>query len=410
VVVRNVRIKLDAADGADSAFQRTFEQFREAAQFVADYGWSDDPHRIRTDGLHDATYGPLRDRTDLHSNHVQAARRLAADALESCQARALDGQTTSRPQFRGSVVVYDQRTVTYRDGGCTLATVDGRVTAEFVLPEGESGTPFEEYWTDDWERTEATLHRRDGTYYLHVAVRRDVDPVSTIGNGAVLGVDLNVDGHLAVTSTGAFLGSADFLDHRRRAYERRRGDLQRTGTRSAHLTIQSVGGRFDRWSSDYLHQVSKAIVREARRHCCDAIAFEDLAGIRDRISNASKFQQWAFRTLREYKAEECGIQVDTVSPAYTSQRCSHTACGFVDENNRDGDAFECRECGKQLHADYNAARNIGWRYVQQRHTSGAGRADGQVALKSGTVSANGEFSPTTVDGGQSGSPPTSPAL
>ena len=40
-------------------------------------------------------------------------------------------------------------------------------------------------------------------------------------NGVVLGVDLNVDGYLAVTSTGAFLGNVDYLNHKRDKYEHR---------------------------------------------------------------------------------------------------------------------------------------------------------------------------------------------
>ena len=215
----------------------------------------------------------------------------------------------------------------------------------------------------------------------------------------VLGVDLNVDGYVAVTSTGAFLGNADYLTHRRDKYERRRGNLQQTGTRSAHLTIKSIGSRFARWSADYLHRVSNALVQEARENNCTAIAFENLKHIRKRISNASKFQQWAFRELHrhvEYKAEEYGIDVDDVAPAYTSQRCSHGECGFTHEDNRDGDEFECLKCGKQLHSDYNAARNIGWRLVQHRLKSGAGHASSQVALKSGTVNANGRFRPTAL--------------
>jgi len=405
-VVRNIQLKLDVSGDDQSVLDETFEQFRHAAQHVADHGWDDNPHNITKikNTLHHETYSDVRENLSLQSSLVQSARNLAATALGNCKDRIIDeGQKASKPEFNATVVVYNGRTIAYTDDHVSLATVADRVTADYVTPVNEGGTPFEDYWTDAWEKTEATLHKRDGTYYLHVAVKKEVDPTDSTDdeseNGVVLGVDLNVDGYVAVTSTGAFLGNADYLTHRRDKYERRRGNLQQTGTRSAHLTIKSIGSRFARWSADYLHRISKALVKEARENDCTAIAFENLKHIRKRISNASKFQQWAFRELHrhvEYKAEEYGIDVDDVAPAYTSQRCSHGECGFTHEDNREGDEFECLKCGKQLHSDYNAARNIGWRLVQHRLKSGAGRASCQVALKSGTVNANGQFRPPAL--------------
>ena len=321
-VVRNIQVKLDVSDEDNEVLDETFEQFRHAAQHVTDHGWDDNPYEITgtKNTLHHETYSDVREKLSLQSSLVQSARNLAATALGNCKDRIIeDGKKASKPEFRGSVVVYNGRTITYNDDHVSLATTGKRVTAEYVTPVNEEGTPFEDYWTDEWKKAEATLHKRDGTYYLHVAVKKDVEPScdEDSENGVVLGVDLNVDGYVAVTSTGAFLGNADYLTHRRDEYERRRGNLQRTGTRSAHLTIQSIGDRFARWSADYLHRVSKAIVQEALENDCTAIAFENLTHIRERISNASKFQQWAFRELQrhvDYKAEEYGIEVDDVAP------------------------------------------------------------------------------------------------
>jgi transposase len=148
-----------------------------------------------------------------------------------------------------------------------------------------------------------------------------------------------------------------------------------------------------------LHHVSKELVKEAVSQDCTTIVFEDLETIRDRISSASKFQQWAFNGLKRqvtYKANAEGITIETVRPGYTSQRCSETNCGFTHDDNRDGDVFVCQKCGKESHSDYNAARNIAHKYIQNRRKSGSGGATYHLALKSGTVNGNGDYSPSTV--------------
>ncbi|WP_342806651.1 hypothetical protein [Natronosalvus hydrolyticus] len=150
-VVRNIQVKLNIPESGHSAVDQTFEEFRQAAQYVADYGWSDDPdHLVKAKNkLHDATYTEVREQTNLQSSLVQSARNLAATALGNCKDLLDDDKQTSKPEFRGSVIVYNGRTITYNDDHVTLATTGERVTAEYVLPHDNEGTPFEEYWNED---------------------------------------------------------------------------------------------------------------------------------------------------------------------------------------------------------------------------------------------------------------------
>jgi putative transposase len=76
--------------------------------------------------------------------------------------------------------------------------------------------------------------------------------------------------------------------------------------------------------------------------------------------------------------------VKQVGSAYTSKRCS--ACGFTaDENRPSRNDFRCAKCGSEANADYNAAKNIGMRYVRRGQQSSRRTGDSQLALKSGTL-------------------------
>jgi len=65
---------------------------------------------------------------------VQAARNRAAEAVKGVVERWKQGEKASKPHFTSRFASYDARTVTVNDDHCTLATIEGRVTAEFVLP------------------------------------------------------------------------------------------------------------------------------------------------------------------------------------------------------------------------------------------------------------------------------------
>jgi len=179
------------------------------------------------------------------------------------------------------------------------------------------------------------------TFFINIGTKAELE--SEIPNdgdaehNTVLGVDLGIK-QTAVTSTGRFW-SGDYLNHRRREYERVRGELYRVGTESAHRTIEQMGDRETRCVEEYLHRISKAIVQEAVAHNCDEIASEELTDTRERLPGAKQFHAWAFRRLYDYvtyKADMEGIDTTQVDPAHTSKRCSK--CGTTLDENRPSQA------------------------------------------------------------------------
>jgi len=282
----------------------------------------------------------------------------------------------------------------FDDGAVSLTTIASRVRCSLVLPDDPNGYQQQFLNDDNWSLTESTLTIRDGAFYLHLGFKRPVvDNGTTAEDGAVLGVDLGLD-NLAVTSTAAFFSGSE-LGHRRREFERIRGRLQQTKTRSAYRTLSGLDGRERRHACDVLHRVANGVLREALRYDCTVVAFESLDGIRDRIPDRDFFHRWAFRRLRsfvEYKARSHGIAVVTVDPENTSLQCAD--CGHtVAANRRKRCQFTCQNCGNEANADYNAAKNVGFRYVRRGPQSSRRTGASRCALKSGTVKPNGTFSP-----------------
>jgi len=426
-VIRTVKVKLDVPDERCDDLHQTKDQFLHCANTTADWAWRHPTDYCVTSKqkAETALYDRLRNETELTANLVQKGIRRAIEATKSGVARLKNDETTSQPHFDAWSVVYDKRSATFHRDHVSLSTVHGRVECQYVIPDDPEETPIGEYLLNtDYEFRMSTLQydRSTESFYLHARMRGTTEgheqstaASSDAKHRTVLGVNLNVDGSLAVTSTGAFIGNADEMNHRRREFEKARGSMQQTGTRSAHLSIQSMDDREHRWMRDELHRASNQILDEAREHECTHIAFENLTDIRERMAGAKRFHAWAFRRLYEYveyKAEILDIVVEQVSPAYTSQRCSK--CGFTHETNRRSKhQFVCQKCGYELNADYNASKNIARKLLKRLRSgqkSSSGGAPCQCALKSGTLNLNGEFIASvnsTTEGESTDKPTTS---
>ena len=410
---RTVPVKLDVDSHSAALLEDTIDEFLWAANYTTRHAFEGEYVTTSKTTLHDDTYEDVRDETALHSNHVQAARNKAAEACKGVVAKWKQGKKSSMPQFATPHLVYDHRTATFHDDYVSLATTDGRIEAEYVLPDEDRETPHADYFfSGEYETTGAELHYSNGNWMLHIhcktEVESDTSEQATTENGTVLGVDLGVN-NLAVTSTGTFW-TGDEFDHWRREYENRRGDLQECGTRWAHENIQAVGRKEEGRFKQTLHHISNELVAEAREHGCSVIAFEDLSDIRER-TGGSWGHKWAFNRLYEYveyKAEEYGIAVERVDPENTSRRCSE--CGFTHPDNREGENFACLKCEYENHAAYNAAKNVGLRYLRRNQTGAGGGAPVGVRLNSGMLNTNGEYDSLADDSARVGVHAESPRL
>lgn len=378
--------------------EATISDWQHGATLASRIGWGENEGTKY--GLQQLAYDDVREETRLGSQHAILATHQAASALTGVRELNDKGRKVSCPEFTSPTIKYDANTLTlFEDNTVSLTTIENRVRCELVLPEEDDGYQYQFLNNDEWSVTESTLTARDGEYFLHLGFRKpnpfDEEP-SPAEDRTVLGVDLGIE-NLAVTSTAHF-ESGKKLVHDHEQFEQVRGGLQQTGTQSAHRTLVGRDDREERYSRDKLHRVSNAIIGEAVEHECSHIVFEDLSYIRDRMPNAKKFHQWAHRKLIQfvtYKAEALGIRIEFVDAEYTSQRCSE--CGHTSRGNRPMQAhFECEKCGKTLHADYNAAKNVGWRFVRRGLNDSRRTGNSQLALKSGTVTPKRGFIPYSI--------------
>jgi putative transposase len=185
--------------------------------------------------------------------------------------------------------------------------------------------------------------------------------------GVLVGTFLLFD--IATTSDGDQTCGSRLNRYRKRQL-RLRKRLQAKKTSSARRLLKKRRRKEARFATNMNHQISKTIVAEAER-TGRGIAVEELTGIRTRVRlrkpQRATLHSWAFAQLGQfltYEAQQTGVVLVQVDPAYTSQTCH--GCGRVDKRNRRSQAvFHCGRCDFVGHADHNAALNIAARGVQR---------------------------------------------
>jgi len=342
------QIKLLPTPAQADALRRTLEQANSACRFVSDIAW--ETKTFRQYDLHHMCYQAIREQFGLSAQVAVRAIAKVADAYK------LDRNAKRTFKTTGSIA-YDDRILSWRlqDQTVSTWTVKGRLRIPFVCGEQQ----LELLQT---RKGESDLGLYKGMFFLSATC--EVDEPKPVDVESALGVDLGVV-NIAVDSDGE-VHKANHINNVRYRHRRLRSKLQAKGTRSAKRKLKRLSGKERRFAKDTNHCISKQLIAKAK-DTNRAIALEDLAGIRSRVtvrrSQRAAFHSWAFFQLRSfvtYKAKRVGIPVFLVDPRNTSRTCP--ACGHIDKANRPSQSqFSCMVCGFAGLADHIAAVNIGRR-------------------------------------------------
>jgi len=172
----------------------------------------------------------------------------------------------------------------------------------------------------------------------------------TISISTNLGIDIGIAKPI-VFSDGKMLGSGRYIKHKKLEFGKKRAKHQK-------LKVE-ISSKQSRWTNDLNHKLSRKAVDYAISQGASVLALEKLKGTQLSNRRFRKYN-WAFKDLLtkiSYKAEDAGLKVVYVDPAYTSQRCN--CCGQKSKDNRKSqDWFLCSYCNYQANADVNASKNI----------------------------------------------------
>ncbi|WP_069805579.1 RNA-guided endonuclease InsQ/TnpB family protein [Thermogemmatispora onikobensis] len=326
-------------------------------------------------GLHRACYHEVKGQ--LNAQMTCTAIRLVAAAYQSAQSNRRPPQCPFQFRRRRALFLIGARgrdASLQSDGILSIWTVAGRKRLPSQVPEA-----FQPRLAQAKTIDSLTVLERNGRLLGRLTITLEVpDPQplppsdEAAGASRVVGIDLNetnavvaVDGQERVLFVS---GKAVKVRNRRTAKTRARlqrklaaHKAQHRDTRSVRRVLKRLGRRQRHRTQTFAQTVAKRLVEWVPPHA--VLVFEQLQvpppqqeQVRGRAlrRRLALWQRGLVRRWTEQQAQERGLCVVEVNPAYTSQICSQ--CG--QRGNRRRHAFTCPQCGYQEHADINAARNI----------------------------------------------------
>ena len=314
----------------------------------------------------------------LHSQSVQACADSYFDALKS-YFEVKKSEPEAKPPKRTPKyfkVRWKSGAIRFKENKLILS--NGKGNAPVIL-EGIDKKP--EY---------VEMYFKRGAYYFALVFQ--VDTPEKKDTGVVVSVDMgeihpivSFDGKQTTIYNGRFVRS--IKQYREKIKAEFQKEMGRCKKRSKHWYRLKKAKRktLDKLNAqlkDAEHKITSRFISDCIQAKADTIVIGNLKGIRENIKfskkSNQKLHQWAFARIIQmitYKAEMAGIQLKSVSEAYTSQTCPK--CDRRHKpNNRE---YKCK-CGFRYHRDGVGAINI-FRKVSELKNSVVGVMASPIGVK-----------------------------
>ena len=354
IMKRVIQIKLLPSAEQAEALEQTMRRFNAACTWVAERAFA--RQLANSYALHKLYYYQVRERFDLPADIAI----LTFAQVAACYKRDKRKRVSFRPL---ASIPYRKGAFRYKGlQQINIKTADG---VRHYIPIVMGDYQAEQF--GNVKLYAELVRRKDGKWFLMATIEHDPEPPCDPDD--FLGVDLGVE-NLATDSDGDIHSGEDVEAVRLKCQARKQAlqsaaDLAKNhrARKRIRKLLKRKAERESRFRRHTNHVLSRRIVEKAKG-TGRGIALEDLKGIRDRIRfrkpQRNRMGSWGFDQLKQfiaYKAQQTGVMLKIVDPAYTSRMCSH--CGHVDAANRSCQSrFCCKRCEHTAHADCNAARNI----------------------------------------------------
>ena len=391
IAIKTLKLRtLRARKGKDKILRDLMEDWKRLVEFFFDICVR---HDVKSKGkLHALAY--LASKSIVpdkkwHSKYRYTAMEVAVATYKSWTKLKKKRRAEKRPEFkRFFLKLYKESNGAgvykiFRRGNAWFVKIATTPRNSVVLPLVVSDHEAE--FLEAWSRGrivfgEAYMRRLgDGSYELHIAVKKEVEEKDFERR---LGVDINernvtlsvLDGGRVIYAERISLDSIVELDYTyKMVWIRRLQKKLYSGENPKYLPrwkIEIIRRYANRWrqrKEHLLHVVAKRIATLATTFQA-RIVLEDLRDIKSRILNKSKklnrrLSLADFRKLQfliEYKARWVGVPVSYINPRRTSRLCP--ICGFPMTGLSQRELV-CRRCGVVFDRDFAASINIALRDV-----------------------------------------------